>query len=99
MTSGTTDLTTHARAAQAMAEQLGPQRVLLPGPAYDDALPIWNGTVQGRPAAALPGGHPNLLAPGDHDQIAHACGPHAERLRAAKARFDPEGVFSATPLP
>jgi hypothetical protein len=40
-----------------------------------------------------------LPADDAHHQIAHAYGPHAARLRAAKARCDPEGVFSATPLP
>jgi FAD/FMN-containing dehydrogenase len=48
---------------------------------------------------ALPGGYPNLLGPDDHAQIALAYGPNTDRLRAAKARLDPEGVFSATPLP
>jgi hypothetical protein len=54
---------------------------------------------QGLAAAAVPGGYPNLLGPGDHDQIAHAYGANADRLRAAKAHFDPDGIFSATPLP
>jgi hypothetical protein len=48
---------------------------------------------------ALPGGYPNMLGPRDHAQIAGAYGPNAARLLAAKARFDPDGVFSATPLP
>jgi FAD/FMN-containing dehydrogenase len=48
---------------------------------------------------ALPGGYPNLLGPDDHEQIAQAYGENATRLRTAKARFDPDGVFSATPLP
>jgi hypothetical protein len=48
---------------------------------------------------ALPGGYPNLLGPDDHDQIAHAYGPNTGRLLAAKARLDPDGVFSAIPLP
>jgi Berberine and berberine like len=48
---------------------------------------------------AISGGYPNLLGPNDHDQIAHAYGPNAARLRAAKARFDPEDVFDAIPLP
>ena len=38
-----------------------------------------------------------LLGPDDHDQIAHPYGPNQERLCAAKARFDPYGIFSATP--
>ncbi|MFD3421985.1 FAD-binding oxidoreductase [Streptomyces decoyicus] len=48
---------------------------------------------------ALPGGYAGLLGPDDGEQIAHAYGPNTARLKAAKARFDPEGVFSATALP
>jgi FAD/FMN-containing dehydrogenase len=48
---------------------------------------------------ALPGGYPNLLGPDAHDQIAHAYGPNTERLLTAKKRYDPERVFTATPLP
>jgi hypothetical protein len=48
---------------------------------------------------ALPGGYANLLGPGDHDQIAHAYGSNAIRLGSAKARYDPDGVFSSIPLP
>ncbi|GAA5188368.1 FAD-dependent oxidoreductase [Rugosimonospora acidiphila] len=50
-------------------------------------------------AEALPGGYPNVLGPDDQAQAAHAYGPNTERLLAAKSRFDPDGVFSATPLP
>jgi FAD/FMN-containing dehydrogenase len=48
---------------------------------------------------ALPGGYPNMLGPGQRDQIAHAYGSNAARLLAAKGRFDPDGVFSAIGLP
>ncbi|MGH3588354.1 MAG: BBE domain-containing protein, partial [Pseudonocardia sp.] len=50
-------------------------------------------------AEALPGGYVNLLGPDDTDQIAHVYGANRDRLLAAKHRFDPDGVFSATPLP
>jgi FAD/FMN-containing dehydrogenase len=48
---------------------------------------------------ALPGCYPGMLGPDDHDQITRAYSWNTERLRAAKARFDPSGIFSATPLP
>jgi FAD/FMN-containing dehydrogenase len=48
---------------------------------------------------ALPGGYPNLLGPHAQDQIAHAYGSNTTRLRAVKRQFDPDGVFSATPIP
>jgi FAD/FMN-containing dehydrogenase len=49
--------------------------------------------------SALAGGYPNLLGPEDHEQITRAYGQNAARLLAAKAHFDPSGIFSATPLP
>ncbi|WAC92345.1 FAD-binding oxidoreductase [Mycobacterium sp. Aquia_213] len=48
---------------------------------------------------ALPGGYPNMLGPGEHEQIAHAYGSNAARLRTAKEQFDPDGVFSGIGLP
>lgn len=48
---------------------------------------------------AFPGGYPNMLGAADEAQIALAYGPNTARLLATKERFDPEGVFSATPLP
>ena len=48
---------------------------------------------------SLPGGYPNFLAPDQYSQIAHAYGTHAARLVAAKKFYDPNNVFSATPLP
>jgi hypothetical protein len=50
-------------------------------------------------AGALPGGYAGILGPDDHDQIAHAYGPNAGRLRDLKRRYDPERVFTAIPLP
>jgi FAD/FMN-containing dehydrogenase len=48
---------------------------------------------------SLPGGYPSMLGPDDRDQIALAYGSNLARLRDAKQRFDPHGLFSATPLP
>jgi FAD/FMN-containing dehydrogenase len=48
---------------------------------------------------ALPGGYPNMLGPDDRTQIAEAYGPNTARLLAVKSHFDPQGVFTATPLP
>ena len=48
---------------------------------------------------SLPGGYPNFLEPHARDQIAQAYGPNITRLQTVKRRFDPDGVFSATPLP
>lgn len=50
-------------------------------------------------ADAMPGGYPNLLGPHDLDQVRAAYGTGTGRLLAVKARIDPEGVFTATPLP
>jgi hypothetical protein len=48
---------------------------------------------------ALPGGYQNLLGPDDHEQIANAYGDNAVRLLGAKTHYDPDGVFTAIPLP
>jgi FAD/FMN-containing dehydrogenase len=56
---------------------------------------VWSALGPG----ALPGGYPNLLRPEDRDQVAEAYGANAARLRAVKARYDPDHVFTATPLP
>jgi hypothetical protein len=48
---------------------------------------------------ALPGGYPNLLGPDDDEQIANAYGNNAIRLHAAKESYDPDGGFTAIPLP
>jgi FAD binding domain/Berberine and berberine like len=49
--------------------------------------------------AALPGGYPNLLGPEELDRVAQAYGDNIGRLQEVKRRFDPEWIFSATPLP
>ncbi|MEU7713831.1 FAD-binding oxidoreductase [Micromonospora chalcea] len=46
---------------------------------------------------ALPGGYPNLLAPEETDRVRLAYGSNWERLRRAKRRYDPRGMFSAVP--
>jgi FAD/FMN-containing dehydrogenase len=48
---------------------------------------------------ALPGGYPNLLGPGAADQILDAYGPNTARLLRIKETYDPDRVFTATPLP
>lgn len=48
---------------------------------------------------ALPGGYPNLLTADEPERVAHAHGPNAPRLIAAKKAYDPGNVFTATPLP
>lgn len=47
---------------------------------------------------ALPGGWANLMAQGD-PRAADAYGGNTARLMAVKAQYDPDGVFTAIPLP
>lgn len=49
-------------------------------------------------AHALPGGWAVLMARGD-ERAREAFGPNTERLLKAKAHYDPDGIFEATPLP
>jgi hypothetical protein len=48
---------------------------------------------------AMPGGYPSLLWPDDREQVSEAYGDNAIRLSAAKMHYDPDGVFTAIPLP
>ncbi|WP_156096839.1 FAD-binding oxidoreductase [Amycolatopsis jejuensis] len=68
------------------------------GPDTDDR-PWADATSAALAPHALPGGYANLLGPDVPDQVADAYGPNAARLREIKQRFDPDGVFSAIPLP
>jgi len=47
---------------------------------------------------ALPGGWPNVMTHGD-PRAQDAYGTNTRRLLAAKAQYDPDGMFTATPLP
>jgi hypothetical protein len=44
-------------------------------------------------------GYANLLGSDDHDQIANAHGENDTRLGATKKHYNPDGVFTAIPLP
>jgi FAD/FMN-containing dehydrogenase len=60
----------------------------------------WARTTRQGFATALPGGYPNLLGKNDSSRAARSYGVNAERLIAAKRRYDPDNVFSsAIPLP
>jgi hypothetical protein len=48
---------------------------------------------------SLPGGYLNLIGPDEPDRAADAYGPNASRLMDIKRKFDPDGMFTATPLP
>jgi hypothetical protein len=60
---------------------------------------VGRGSIESSGADSVAGGYPNMLGPDDSDQIPFVYGRNAERLIAAKKRFDPDDVFSsATPL-
>lgn len=68
----------------------------------DSALPHrrWaDTTAEQLSPHALLGGYPNLLTDDEPERVEHAYGPNTARLLAAKATYDPDNVFSATPLP
>jgi hypothetical protein len=73
-----------------------------PGPEGEDpaaaAAPHleWAAEISAALAAeALPGGYPNILGPQEADRTKLGFAGNAERLLAAKHRYDPDGVFTA----
>ena len=50
-------------------------------------------------ANAIPGGYPNLLEPEAGEQATNAYGINLFRLQKLKKRYDPDGIFTAIPLP
>jgi FAD/FMN-containing dehydrogenase len=73
-----------------------------PGPDGEDpavtAAPHleWTAEISAALAAeALPGGYPNILGPQEADRTKLGYAGNAERLLAAKHRYDPDGVFTA----
>ena len=63
------------------------------------AIRAWADQTERRlDAHALPGGWVALMAP-DDQRVHDAFGPNTDRLRSAKSRYDPDGIFRATPLP
>ena len=64
--------------------------------AADDVQRAWVDRVSTELApGALPGGYPNILGPDDADRVARGLGANADRLRAAKHRYDPDGILTA----
>jgi FAD/FMN-containing dehydrogenase len=56
----------------------------------------WADTLSGGLSfSAWPGGYANVLGPDELERVLQTYGPHVERLRALKQRFDPEGVFTS----
>jgi len=93
---GTTDTAFALRRPHLMAEILGIRQP--PGSA--GLLGEWADAASSALAGhAFPGGYANLLGPDAIDQIPHVHGDNLPRLRRIKAAVDPDGIFSATPLP
>ena len=53
----------------------------------------------GMAGLTLGGGYPNLLGPEECARSLLSYGGNIARLRDVKRHWDPDGVFSATPLP
>jgi berberine-like enzyme len=60
----------------------------------------WARSTRDALTRAIPGGYPNFLGRDDADRARVSYGGNAERLLAAKRRYDPDNTFSsAIPLP
>lgn len=60
----------------------------------------WARSTRDALTRAIPGGYPNFLGRDDADRARVSYGGNAERLLAAKRRYDPDNIFSsAIPLP
>ncbi|GEK20440.1 FAD-binding oxidoreductase [Cellulomonas xylanilytica] len=69
-----------------------------PDPAGSGPAPhhAWvEGVAEALEPGALPGGYPNILGPADADRVRLGFGANADRLLAAKRRYDPDGVLTA----
>ncbi|WP_315096027.1 FAD-binding oxidoreductase [uncultured Cellulomonas sp.] len=90
-------------AADATAFALRRQHVLAeviaawqPDPAGDGQHHAWVERVaEALAPGALPGGYPNILGPSDSARVRLGFGANADRLLAAKRRYDPDGVLTA----
>ncbi|WP_431926525.1 FAD-binding oxidoreductase [Amycolatopsis tucumanensis] len=92
----TTDTAFALRRPHLMAEIIGIH------PAQDSGEHVvrWaDAASAGLAGQAFPGGYANLLGPEATSQIPHVYGDNLPRLQRIKAAVDPDGVFSATPLP
>jgi FAD/FMN-containing dehydrogenase len=69
-------------------------------PVEDEQHQKWARATRGAfDAMALPGGYPNFLLNEDPERVEKSFGRNAGRLVRTKRHYDPDGVFSAIPLP
>ncbi|MFD7435306.1 hypothetical protein [Streptomyces sp. NPDC059861] len=79
-------------AVQELVARLAPDQVHTSGTAYEATRRVRNGAAPTSPALVV-------HAHGQEDVRAAVLAARRHGLLAAKARFDPDGVFTATPLP
>ncbi|WP_431879650.1 FAD-binding oxidoreductase, partial [Amycolatopsis sacchari] len=92
----TADTAFALRRPHLMAEILGIREAGEPGEPVDSWADAASAALAG---SAFPGGYANLLGPEAADQLAGVHRDNLPRLQRIKAAVDPDGVFSATPLP